>query len=314
MSLIKQQAGWGLSRSVHQSGEDIRLLTPGAAAGGGGGYCLKRRWCAARDAASLSAKRRSDALVALWQRKRRDDLHPARLGRWRFCQGDTSSRQMLTLDDEHPHTKRVDKLKNDGGRHVLRTVHKPGATGRCQEEGWRNRREGEAAGRGDRGISRYSLCNREPMAPASGANKCVIARPDLIFPPSLVRVPIVCAPVRVKEAAQTLGLNDLPQTSEATHRAFFLDEEGGIDLGGRIIQRHHQTPLAAGHPFMSGAILMQHHPGQGFAKSLLTVRATPRGTRHLPGRLQRLLVQVYERVPPCSACHCSWKCFTIRPV
>ena len=66
-------------------------------------------------------------------------------------------------------------------------------------------------------------------------------------------------------------------------RPFFLDEEGGIDLGGRIIQRHNQIPLTVGHPLMGRAVLMPHHARQGFAWPLLAMGAAARGPR--PGSI-----------------------------
>jgi hypothetical protein len=88
-----------------------------------------------------------------------------------------------------------------------------------------------------------------------------LRQPGLIdLAPSLIGAPIVRTPIGIEGTEEPLRLHDLPQASKATQGPFFLDEEGRIDLGRRIIQRHDQIPLAAGHPLMRGAVLMQHHP------------------------------------------------------
>jgi hypothetical protein len=75
----------------------------------------------------------------------------------------------------------------------------------------------------------------------------------------LVGVPVVGTPIRIERTEEPLHPDDLLQTAKPTQRPFFLDEEGGIDLDGRIIQRHNQIPLTVGHLLMGRAILMQHH-------------------------------------------------------
>src|SRR5574337_1273359 len=107
--------------------------------------------------------------------------------------------------------------------------------------------------------------------------------------PGLLGVPIVRPAIRVEGTEEPLRFNDLPQSLEAAHRPFLLDEEGGVELGGRIIQGRNEIPLTAGHPFMPGAVLMEHHPWQGLAGSLLAMRAAPRCADDLALSLQPLL-------------------------
>lgn len=97
------------------------------------------------------------------------------------------------------------------------------------------------------------------------------------------------APIGIEGTEESLGLNDLPQAPEAAQGPFFLDEEGRRDLGRRIVHRHNQIPLAAGHPLMRGAVLMQHHARQGFAGPLLAMRAALRSPGHVARGLQSLL-------------------------
>ena len=68
---------------------------------------------------------------------------------------------------------------------------------------------------------------------------------------------------------------------ETAHGPFFFDEEHRIEGTRGIIQGHNQIPLTAGHPFMSRAVLMEHHTGQGSAGPLLAMRPTPGRSRHL---------------------------------
>jgi len=100
------------------------------------------------------------------------------------------------------------------------------------------------------------------------------------------------SPICIEGTAELLRFNDLPQTVEAAHGAFFLDEEGRIHLAGRIIQGDNELPLTAGYPFMSRAVLVQHHHRQGFARSLFAMRATAGRSRHLASRWSRFLVHV----------------------
>ncbi len=114
-----------------------------------------------------------------------------------------------------------------------------------------------------------------------------LRRPALVhLAPSFRRMPVVRAPVGLQRTEQPLGRNARLQPPEATHRPFFLDEEGRIELAGRIIHRHNQIPLTTGHTFMRGAVLMEHHPGQRFARPFLAMRPTPGRPDHLPSRLQ----------------------------
>ena len=95
------------------------------------------------------------------------------------------------------------------------------------------------------------------------------------MPSGLLGLPIVRPSVGIEGTEESLRLDDLPQALQAAHRIFFLDEEGRIDFRGRVIQRHNEVPLTAGHSFMSRAILMQHHARQRFARPLLAMRPAP---------------------------------------
>ena len=105
----------------------------------------------------------------------------------------------------------------------------------------------------------------------------------------LLCIPIVRASVRVQGTEEPMRLDALPQAAQAAQGPFFLDEEGGVDLAGSIIERHDQIPLTAGHPFMGGAVLVQHHARQGFTGMLFAMRPASRRAGHMPRRLQGFL-------------------------
>src|SRR5574337_1857245 len=89
----------------------------------------------------------------------------------------------------------------------------------------------------------------------------------------LIGVPVMRSAIRIERTKQPLRLNDLPQPLETAHRPFFLDEERGVEPGGRIIQGRDEIPLTAGYPFMPGAVLVEHHPWQGLARPLFAMRS-----------------------------------------
>ena len=92
-------------------------------------------------------------------------------------------------------------------------------------------------------------------------------------PPSRLGVPVVRAAIGLQGTEQTPRLDHLPPPLETA--PFFLDEEGRRELGGRIIQGRNQIPLTARPPLMRGAVLVEHHPRQRCAGSLLAMRAAP---------------------------------------
>lgn len=105
----------------------------------------------------------------------------------------------------------------------------------------------------------------------------------------LVGVPVVGAPTRRERTEESLRLHDLPEAAQAAQGPFFFDEEGGVDLAGRIIQCHDQVPLTTGNPFIGRAVLMQHHAGQRFAGPLLPVGPASGRSGHVSCGLQSLL-------------------------
>ena len=113
-----------------------------------------------------------------------------------------------------------------------------------------------------------------------------LRQPKLVdFPTGLIGVPVVGAPVGIEGTEEPPRLHDLPQAPEAAQRPFFLDEEGGVELGGRIIERHNQIPLTPRHSLMRGAVLVEHHAGQRFARPLLAVGPTSGSPGHVSPRL-----------------------------
>ena len=91
----------------------------------------------------------------------------------------------------------------------------------------------------------------------------------------LGRVPVVAGAVGVERAEQALGPDRLGHPLEARHGALFGDEEGRVDIAGRIVHGDDQVPPSTGDPLVARAVLVQHHAGQGTARPLAPVRPTP---------------------------------------
>ena len=126
-----------------------------------------------------------------------------------------------------------------------------------------------------------------------------LGEPRLIdHAPGCLGVPVVRAAVDVERAEQPLRLNHLVKASKATHRPFFLHEEGRVEFARRIVQCHNEIPLTVRCPFMDRAVLIEHHARHRFARPLLAMCAAPRGARHLAGGPQPPLC---PRVGACPA-------------
>ena len=82
----------------------------------------------------------------------------------------------------------------------------------------------------------------------------------------LGRVPVVAGAVGVERAEQALGPDRLGHPLEARHGALFGDEEGRVDIAGRIVHGDDQVPPSTGDPLVARAVLVQHHAGQGTAR------------------------------------------------
>ncbi len=103
----------------------------------------------------------------------------------------------------------------------------------------------------------------------------------------LGRVPVVRGPVGVERAEQPPDLDHLAQGPEAAHGPLFVDEEGRVDLAGCVIHGDDQVPPLPGNPLVGRAVLVQHHGGQGAARPLAPVRASPRCRTFAPVGLER---------------------------
>ena len=98
----------------------------------------------------------------------------------------------------------------------------------------------------------------------------------------LGRVPVVAGAVGVERAEQALGPDRLGHPLEARHGALFGDEEGRVDIAGRIVHGDDQIPPSTGDPLVARAVLMQHHAGQGTARPLAPVRPSLGAARLRP--------------------------------
>ena len=106
------------------------------------------------------------------------------------------------------------------------------------------------------------------------------------LPPASGRVPVVAGAVGVERAEQALGPDRLGHPLEARHGALFGDEEGRVDIAGRIVHGDDQVPPSTGDPLVARAVLVQHHAGQGTARPLAPVRPTPGRRAPAPMGLQ----------------------------
>ena len=119
------------------------------------------------------------------------------------------------------------------------------------------------------------------------------------------RQPVVRAPAGGEETeGPPVGLEDLPHALATAPRAVFLHTDGGIALGGRLIQRHDSTPTDNPAPTHAGSRLEA-------ASSLATVcaaasRETPRVEGPAPPAWRVVVIQREEWGPPGSGCHGAW--------
>ena len=80
------------------------------------------------------------------------------------------------------------------------------------------------------------------------------------LPAGLGRVEVMAAPVRVELDEQPMPLDHLGQATEGRGGALLLDQHGGVERRGRVIQRDHQVERRLpGQPGMRRGILVQHH-------------------------------------------------------
>jgi hypothetical protein len=107
----------------------------------------------------------------------------------------------------------------------------------------------------------------------------------------LGRVEIVARPVGVERAWQAVRHDHLGERSEAAAGAFFLDQEGRVELAGHVVLRDDQIErcVERRQPAVRRAVLMQQHAAQRPARALLAVRAAARRLGEQPGRLQAQL-------------------------
>ena len=84
---------------------------------------------------------------------------------------------------------------------------------------------------------------------------------------------VMAAAIGVEGREQTHPGDHLGKPAQARERPFLLDEEGRIDLAGRVIHRHDEIERRpALQPGMGRAVLKQHHPRQRPACTLLAMR------------------------------------------
>ena len=111
-------------------------------------------------------------------------------------------------------------------------------------------------------------------------------------------VGVPCPPCRRPRACSSSGWRGRRRASrtgpwpgfghplEARHGALFGDEEGRVDIAGRIVHGDDQVPPSTGDPLVARAVLVQHHAGQGTARPLAPVRPTPGRRAPAPMGLQ----------------------------
>jgi hypothetical protein len=83
----------------------------------------------------------------------------------------------------------------------------------------------------------------------------------------------VAAAVGVERAEQAVAADHLEEPAQARERSFLLDQKGGVDLAGGIIEGDDQIERRlAGEPGVARAVLEQQHARQRPAWPLLAVR------------------------------------------
>ena len=108
-----------------------------------------------------------------------------------------------------------------------------------------------------------------------------------IFAPGLGGVEVVAGAVGVERARQALGGDHFEQAREARGRALLGDQEGRVNLGGRVVEGDDQVERCpAFEPSVGRAVLVHHHADQGPPWPLAPMCPAPGCLGHQPGRVQ----------------------------
>ena len=84
--------------------------------------------------------------------------------------------------------------------------------------------------------TRFGRIRRNEGDPHSLQGAVDLHQPSLVnLARGFLGIPLVRRSIGIQRTKEVLHLNDLPQAPEATHGPFFLDEEGRVDIAGRII-------------------------------------------------------------------------------
>src|SRR5574340_1099153 len=102
--------------------------------------------------------------------------------------------------------------------------------------------------------------------------------------------------IRIEGAEQPLTDDNIPYPLKTAARPFLFHKKHRVMLIGRIIHRHDQIPLLTRNPFVSAAILMEHHTRQRNSLPALPVNTSLRNRGNNPLRLKTVL---HPRVTPC---------------
>ena len=126
------------------------------------------------------------------------------------------------------------------------------------------------------------------------------------LPAGLGGVEVMAAPIGVELDEQAMALDHLGQATEGRGGALLLDQHGGVERRGRVIQRDHQVERRLpGQPGMRRGILVQHHADHRPPRPLAPMRPTPGCRRHRaalrqpqPGRrvAERIAVPALQHV------------------
>ena len=90
----------------------------------------------------------------------------------------------------------------------------------------------------------------------------------------LGREPVLCGPIGVERAEQTVLRDHLVERAKGALGAFLLDEKGRIGLVRGVVHGDDKVPPLPRHPLVRGPVLMQHHARQRPARPLAPVRAS----------------------------------------
>ena len=107
------------------------------------------------------------------------------------------------------------------------------------------------------------------------------------LPAGLGGVEVMAAPIGVELDEQAMALDHLGQATEGRGGALLLDQHGGVERRGRVIQRDHQVERRPpGQPGMRRGILVQHHADHRPPRPLAPVRPALARRRHRAAPLQ----------------------------